>query len=462
MDKKYSYLISVFLVCSIIISLILGISLIVPFIISTVFSFYLLAQSGYNKKDLVLILYKGFIECKELYMFLLLIGANISVWMASGIVPTMMFYGFQYLEGTNFIFMAFLLTSVMTIFMGTGIGTISTLGIALIGVGRGFGIPIELLLGVLVSGAFLADKLSPISGMLNLTLQVMDMDYKTFVKGLLKTLVPVFIITSGIYYIIGSFYSGGENSELIVYLQSAILDEFVISPWLLLLPLLVVLLPMKGITVVPTVLTGIIGGALLTLRVQGLSLLTSLNYMILGYGGKTGSEELNSILVSGGMVGMVEVVAIIGIVLALSNLLEKTGVLKPLIYDPIANVKTKGELIFKTGLVGTMLTVVTCDQAAGVVLPGKLYKNKYKEMGIDKTVLARTLSDSSTIIAPLMPWNVNGIVIGLITGISAFQYAPYAILCYIFPLIAGIIYISEKILLNFSMTKKQQKINMGG
>ncbi|WP_353894000.1 Na+/H+ antiporter NhaC family protein [Proteinivorax hydrogeniformans] len=458
MDKKYSYLISGFIVISIIVSLVLDISLIIPFLLSIGFSFWLLVKNGFNPKELLSILFKGFMECKELYFFLLLTGANISVWMASGIVPTMMFYGFQYLEGTNFIFMAFLLTTIMTVFMGTGIGTISTLGIALIGVGRGFGIPTELLLGVLVSGAFLSDKLSPISGMLNLTMQVIDIDYKTLIKGLMKTFIPVFAFTSIVYFVIGTFYTGGENSELIVYLQSSILDGFVISPWLLLLPLLVVLLPMKGITIVPTVLTGIVGGVLLTLRVQGVSILSSLNYMITGYQGQTSSDELNSILISGGMLGMVEVVAIIGIVLSLSNLLEKTGVLKPLIYDPIANVKSKGELIFKTGIVGTLLTIITCDQAAGVVLPGKLYKNKYKELGIDKTVLARTLSDSSTIIAPLMPWNVNGMVIGLITGVSAFQYAPYAILCYIFPLVAGGIYISEKVLYKISIAKEKQKM----
>lgn len=433
MIRHRSYVISTFVLVAIILGVILDISLLYPFISSVIFSLIVLSRMGKPLKDLWLMIYEGLMECRVLFLLILLIGANISVWMSSGVVPAIMYYGFEYMKGINFIFMAFLITSIMSIFMGTAVGTISTLGIALLGIGKGFAIPQEILVGVLVSAAFIADKISPISGLLNLTLKITNTSYKQTIKSMLKTLIPVYTVTAIIYYIIGSQYGAGEDLAIINVFQTGILQGFRISPWLLLLPLCIVLLPLRGVKIIPTILAGLGGGIIITLLFQGGTLIKTFKHILWGFEGSTPSPELNSILISGGVIGMVEVVFIVASVIALSSLLERSGILKPIIFDPIAKVKTKGELILKTGLVGSLLTVVTCDQTVGIVLPGKLYKEKYMELEVDNTVLARTISDTSTIIAPLMPWNVNGIIIGLITGISAMQYAPYAILCYLFP-----------------------------
>lgn len=439
MGKYNSYIIAGFVLISIFVSIILNISLLYPFLASIVFSVVVLSKE-FRLGELLKMVYQGVIECKVLYVLILLIGANISVWMASGIVPAVMYYGFDYLQNMNFIFMAFIITSVMSILMGTAVGTISTLGIALLGIGRGFGIPQGLLLGVLVSAAFIADKISPISGLLNLTLKVTEINYRQLLKSMGKTLIPVFTITGAIYFIIGANYSQGENVVLITEFQEAISLGFRISPLLLLLPLGVVLLPLKGIKIIPTILTGLLGGALLSTLFQNNSPMETLRYIVFGFGGQTPSSQLNEILVSGGVLKMVEIVLIVASVIALSSLLEGSGVLKPLIFNPVAKVKSKGELILKTGFIGSMLTIITCDQTVGIVLPARLYKEKYREVGLDGPVLARTISDTSTIIAPLFPWNVNAIIIASITGVSAWEYAPYAVLCYLFPLTTVWIY----------------------
>lgn len=438
-----SYLIAGFVLISIFISIIINVSLLFPFVASIAFSIFILSKQ-FKLDELVKMVITGVLECKVLYILILLIGANISVWMASGIVPAVMYYGFNYLKDMNFIFMAFLITSVMSVFMGTAVGTISTLGIALLGIGRGFGIPQGLLLGVLVSGAFIADKISPISGLLNLTLKVTETNYRELLKTMSKTLIPVFLLTGVIYFVIGSNYSQGENVELITEFQEAINFGFKISPLLLLLPLGVVLLPLKGIKIIPTILIGLIGGVSLSIFFQNNSLADTFRFIFFGYRGQTPSSELNEILVSGGIIGMVEIVLIVASVIALSSLLEGSGILKPLIYSPIAKVKSKGELIFKTGIIGNMLTIITCDQTVGIVLPSRQYKEKYREVGLDGLILARTISDTSTIIAPLIPWNVNAIIIALITGISAIEYAPYAVLCYLFPLTTVWIYLQGR------------------
>jgi len=95
-------------------------------------------------------------------------------------------------------------------------------------------------------------------------------------------------------------------------------------------------------------------------------------------------------------------------------------------------------LIVKTGVLSTFLNVITCDQTVGILVPAKFAAEKYDDMGLDRSILARTISDTGTIIAPLMFWNVNAIIIYGITRISAISYAPYGVLCYICPLVTVI------------------------
>ena len=129
---------------------------------------------------------------------------------------------------------------------------------------------------------------------------------------------------------------------------------------------------------------------------------------------------------------MIEVLLIIIGAIALSSIFQGTGFIKPIINKITSKIKSKGELILKTGIVSSILTIA-CDQSVGIILTGGLLKDKYKELGIKNDILARTISDTGIIIAPLIPWNVNSLFILIITGVSTVTYAPYAILCYVFP-----------------------------
>lgn len=434
MNNYRAYTIAAFICAAIILSIIAGISLFYPFAAGILFSVLILSRDGLAVRNLAGMAWAGIWDCRALFLFILLIGANISVWMASGIVPSLMYYGFQYLNAPNFLVVVFLITGVISLFMGTAVGTIGTLGIALLGIGRGFGTPQGILLGALVSGAFLADKISPISALLNLTLKATGTSYTKVVKSMLRTLVPVMLAAGVGYFLLGNTLSPGENGALIQLYREALTAEFNLSPWLLLMPLAVIVLPLTGIKALPTVLAGAGTGTILALAYQKVGFSTIFSHIMWGYRSIGVSAELNSILYSGGVWGMAEVVLIVAAIIALSSILEKTELLKPLVYTPIARAATKGGLVLKTGLIGIVLTILTCDQTAGIVLQGRLYRERYEGMGVDRAILARTISDTGTIVAPLIPWNINAIIIGLATGVSALEYAPYALLCYLFPL----------------------------
>jgi NhaC family Na+:H+ antiporter len=343
-----------------------------------------------------------------------------------------MYYGFTYMQGVNFLMAAFIIMVIVSVFMGTAVGTISTVGISLNGIGIGLGIPMELMIGVLVSGAFIADKISPLSGLVNLTMTSVNRNYKQIVKTLIPTLLPTIAVTAIIYYIIGLKYASNDYGQLIYY-KSVINESFNTSIILLSLPVIVIFLSVVGFNSIVTISIGVVVGTILSMVFQHMTLFKVVEGIIFGYHGNTTSIALNRMLISGGMISMIDVILVVIGGVLLVKLFEKGGVLMPLMEKLMIGVKTKTNLILRTGFISSLMTVITCDQTVGIILPGRILQDKYKEFNLDNTVLARTISDTGTIIAPLMAWNVNSFIIKSIVGISATQYAPYAILCYICP-----------------------------
>ena len=180
-------------------------------------------------------------------------------------------------------------------------------------------------------------------------------------------------------------------------------------------------------------------GSIISIVFQNLKLLDLIKYIFLGFSINSNSAVINETLNSGGVISMISVVIIVMGAIALAAIMQGTGVINYLTKDLIYKIKNKKDLILKTGIISGVLTVITCDQTIGIVVPSRLLKNKYEEIGVDKSILARTISDTGTIIAPLMPWNVNGLIVSLVTGVSCLAYAPFALLCFIAPLMTVIV-----------------------
>lgn len=425
---------TVFIICCIVLSF----PLYMGFVLGIIFTSLVLFISGFELKLLMNTIFLAIKQVKNLSIIILMIGATTSIWLSSGVVQTIMYYGFEQIKGINFLVAAFLIMVAVSVFMGTAVGTISTVGISLLGIGKGLDIPVEIVVGVLVSGGFIADKISPLSGLVNLTMSTVNINYKQYVKGLLVSLIPTIIITAIIYYFIGKNYTFSDYSQLEFY-KTEISKVFNTSLILLILPLTIIVLSVFGLNSVLTIFIGVILGSTLSIIFQGMNLFEVLKAMVFGYHGNTASSELNEMLNSGGMVSMIEVIAVVISGVILVKLFETGNILLPLMDKLMGKVKTKISLILRTMLVSGLLTIITCDQTAGIILPGSVMQKKYKEFNLDNTVLARIISDSGTIIAPLMVWNVNAFIITPILGVSANVYALYAVLCYICPIITIIV-----------------------
>jgi NhaC family Na+:H+ antiporter len=434
-SEKITYLILIISLISIISCIIIRVSLVYAFLCAVIFSIIVLLKEGFKLSKLLQMIYYGIKECFSIFVIILLMGCTIAIWLACGAVPAMIYYGFDYIQHINYLLACFLISGVISIFMGTALGTISTIGMALLGIGRGLNIPSHILLGAIISGAFIADKVSPIAGLVNLTLKTTGVKYKEYVKEHIRTFIPVIVISSVIYFVIGRNYTCEIDILKLTQYQNNISNVFNISPILLLFPLIIIIMAVIGIRVIPNMCLGVFGGILVSVFVQKIKVKSVIKIIVFGYQATSNMEELNSILKGGGIIPMIEVILIVMGAIALNSIFDGTNMIKPMLDKKFSKVKTKGKLIANTAIISGILTITTCDQSVGILIPGKFLKNKYEELGLNRERLAVTISDSGIIIAPLIPWNVNSIIIAVITGVSVTKYAPYTVLCYFAPII---------------------------
>lgn len=412
--------------------------LLTAFIIANIITFLILIKAGHNPKKLLSLMLDGVLECKSIFIIILLMGATIAVWLSSGIVPGIIYYGFDYLRNVNLLLAAFLGTFLISFVMGTACGTLSTVGIAILGIGAGLKIPAPMLLGAIVSGSFISDKIAPVSSLTNLTIQVTGVKFTDYLKTSLVTLIPTVLLSGVVYGVLGARYAGNIDAEVISVYRESITQGFIITPYFLLFPLLVIVLAFAGLNTVYNMSIGVAAASFLTVIVQKSSVLQVIKTILWGYTSQTGMDSLDSLISGGGALPMAEVVFIVMGSVTLSALFEGTDLLRPLSETIYKDNDGKFKLIAKTGLLSILFMAVTCDQTVGILVPARFAKDRFEKIGLKRTVLARTISDTGTIFAPLLPWNVNALIIYGITGISALSYGPHALLCFINPIITFI------------------------
>ncbi|HZH92951.1 MAG TPA: Na+/H+ antiporter NhaC family protein, partial [Tissierellaceae bacterium] len=115
---------------------------------------------------------KGAIETIQMSMqailILMVIGTVVGSWILSGTVPAMIYYGLQILSPGIFLVATAIICAIVSLATGSSWTTAGTVGIALMGVGQGLGMPAYIVAGAVVSGAYFGDKISPLSDTTNL------------------------------------------------------------------------------------------------------------------------------------------------------------------------------------------------------------------------------------------------------------------------------------------------------
>lgn len=375
---------------------------------------------------------------------LMTVGMIVGVWIASGTVPALIYYGLKVLNPEIFLAAAMVLCAVVSVSLGTSWGTTGTVGLALMGIGSGFDVPMYWTAGAVVSGAFFGDKISPLSDTTNLAPAVTGVNLFDHIRNMLPTTVPAMLIALIIYLFVGFNLIGSNEVDFskIEAITSGLESNFNLTLFVLLPPLIVIVLALKRMPALPSLFAGVLAGALLAIFVQGASLHEIFNFMQAGYKIETGVSEIDGLLNRGGIQSMTWVITLVIIALGFGGALERTKCLETIITAILNRVKSFFGLQASATGAAIATNLVAGDPYLSIALPGRMFSPAYVKQGYSKLNLSRAVEEGGTLISPLIPWNAGGafVITALGLGISDgnienLLYIPLAFACWLSPLI---------------------------
>ncbi|PTX53707.1 NhaC family Na+:H+ antiporter [Melghirimyces profundicolus] len=401
--------------------------------VATVVALYL----GYSWKELEEGMLNAVRLALQAILILMIIGSIIGSWIAGGIVPTMIYYGLNILSPEYFLIAACAISCIVALASGNAWTAAGTIGIAIMGIGQGLGMNMAMVAGAVISGVYFGDKISPLSETTNMAPGVTGAELFEHIRHMLYTTLPALALSLILYAFLGFHFSeSAANLREVAQLQSQLNDLFVISPWLLLVPLLVIVMMVFKIPAIPGLTIGSLVGAVCTVLVQGSSVGKAISVLYYGYSAETGVKVVDNLLNNGGMESMMYTVALILIAMSFGGILETSGIFRTIVNSLLKLAKTTGSLISTTVATCLSANVIGCDQYLSILIPGRMYASVYKERGLKMKNLSRTLEDAGTMTSPLVPWNTCGAFMTATLGVSTLSYAPYAFLAIISPLVA--------------------------
>ncbi|MGO1469040.1 MAG: Na+/H+ antiporter NhaC [Tissierella sp.] len=369
-------------------------------------------------------------------LILMIIGTVIGTWILGGTIQTLIYYGLKILKPQIFLPAGFILCSIISILIGSSFGTIATMGIVLMGVSEGLGVPPAMTAGVVVAGSLFGDKISPMSDSTNLTAAMTRTPLFSHIKSMLYVSGPAVIISLVIYYFLGKANIAQTVDLTTVEELLTTLDANFNISLLTLAPAVVViaLLAMKMPALIALTISAL-SAAIFAMITQGVGLADVVNVMASGYKPDIGLEMLDNLLAQGGVSSMMETVSIIMMGTAMGGILEKFGVLQALLDSLMKRIKKPRDLILASMVGGYLMLLATGEMMVSIIVPGRTLEPAYRRMNINTNVLSRSLETSATLACGVLPWGVAAVYARGVLGVG-FEYVKYCYLPFFAPIIA--------------------------
>ena len=397
----------------------------VPLLISVVALMLYGIIRGFNWDEIVGAIEDGIKPGVIPLMIFLLIGVLIATWIYSGTIPTIMYFGFKIISVKYFLPTVFIVCSLVGITCGSSFTTVSTMGIAFIGIGSALKINPGITAGAIISGAFFGANVSSLSGTTNLAAGVGEIDVYEHIKSLIWTDLPVWIVTLIGYTFLGFGHKKVSLMKITVMTQQ-LSNGFWISFWTILPIILLLVLAWLKVPAVPSLAFGSFFAVIIGWLHHPIKLNTLANYIMGGYVARTGSKTMDALLSKGGINSMLSSLALIIFALSLGGLLIKFHIIGSLIDGLGRFVNTAGKLVLMTTITCIGVNFLVGEQYLSVILPGESFKSSFDKMNLPRTRLTRTINDAGAAVNSIIPWSVSGVFIQGALQVSPVKYIPYS------------------------------------
>ncbi len=394
-------------------------------------------RMGYTWEEVKEGIVDNIIGTMQAILILAIIGMIIGTWMQGGVVPTLIYYGLQILSPGLFLVASCILCCIISLATGSSWTTAGTVGIALMGVAAGLGVPAPMAAGAIISGSYFGDKMSPLSDTTNLAPAMAGAKLFDHVSHMVYTTGVSLVLALIGFGVLGSRFAGKQlDLTGINTLLDLMKQGFNITPWLLLIPLFVIIMVAMKTPAIPGLFIGTLLGGAAGMIFQGKAFSDVVGAMMNGVSSETGNEVIDKLLSGGGLTAMFWTLSLIFAALTFGGILERTGMLEVLAKGILNYAKSTGALVTATVLSCIFVNVLAGDQYLSIVLPGKMYKEEYQRRGLAPRNLSRILEDAGTLTSPLVPWNTCGAMMTTYLGVSTFEYFPYCFLNLINPVVS--------------------------
>lgn len=420
----------------------------IPLLIGTAVAILITMLHGYEFSEVEEMMYKGIRHALPAIVIIILVGLVIGSWIGSGVVATMIYYGLQLIDPRYFLAVVIILCGIVALAIGSSWSTMATVGVASMGIGISMGISPGMVAGAVICGSYFGDKMSPLSDTTNLASGLTGVDLFAHIKHMFYTTIPALVISLIAFFFIGQRF-GGRNfdAQNIKDILATMQDNFLITPWLLLIPIIVIALVVAKVPAIPAICVGIILGFFAQIFLQGGSITEALTALQTGYTIDSGNKLVDELFNRGGLESMFYTISLTLVAMTFGGVLEYSGMLTALIAVILKVAKSTGSLIASV-IVSCIGTNFTCsEQYISIIVPSRMYINTFKDKKLHPKNLSRALEDGGTLTSVFVPWNTCGVFIASTLGVSVVEYAPFAILNYTVPIISIIFgYIGFKII----------------
>lgn len=398
--------------------------------IAVLFAMYL----GYDWKEIEDSIREGLKTSLGTVPILMLVGMLVGIWIVGGTIPSIIYYGLKYISPGIIVPLTFIMCSITSLATGTSFGSISTVGLAMFGVGMGLNVSPGLMAGAVASGAFFGDKMSPLSDTTNVAPAMSGCTLYEHIGSMLYTTVPATLICIVLYSVLGMGHSAQTADMAEINLIMETLDKtFVITPITLIPPILVITLSALRVPAIKSLSIGIIVSAVLSMALQGIDFKSVVASTMSGYVSNTEVPQVDNILTRGGINMMASTITMLLAATAMGGVMEKCSMLKVIMDTMTKSIKTYTGLIFAT-IAGTAATAAASgNMVLTLILPGKTFQPAYEKMNIHGKVLSRTMEDIGTLGLVLIPWTNPAIFLQTTLGVGT-EYIPYTFLSLIVPI----------------------------
>ena len=403
----------------------------IPIIITLFLSWVLLTpfamKLGYKISDVENTIYDMIKTASGMFALLLAIGCMVAIWLCAGTVPTLISWGLNLVTPKMFLCVAFLFCAVLSIPTGTSWGTMSTAGIAMLGVGMGLGINPAMVVGACVAGSHVGDAISPASDTPLLTATTCEVPLLSHVKHNLKLIVPAVIISAAMYAAFGILFVDATMDKASLNAITADLAASMNLGVITLIPLVVVvvLLVMKQ-SALTAILAGSVVGMIFAVVYQGYSLAEVGSFMANGFRIETGNALLDPILNRGGVSSMLELLSMIIASLGMGGILKGTQILDVIVESMSKVIQSRFGLTTAALAGCVMCLAVVSTNYFSIILNSTLLTPLYVKLGYKKENASRIVNNLSCCLSPFVPWGLAGVFVAGTFGINVVSIIPYS------------------------------------